>query len=366
MSKDPNNGAIMSDIYSNNPKDIYLVTPDLSDDNILGYAVGLRPFRKSGIRIEPEYLKNKLLIHNYGYAASGLTLCLGGAQEVIQLLRKEESYNAKFAAPQAIAILGAGVIGLSAAYELLAEGYNVNIYADEFTPNLTSNVAAGILSVPSPQSGELASQKELLNRIVNISLQRFEACLVDEEPEFMGINLLMDYRFEVPSDKIDLSNKFKDFSSEEEDVRVHFDTGLVKVGKRAECLGLDGKLFMDDLLSQVKSRGAVIHKKHFKNKNDVEALEENIIINCTSMGSQNIFDDHEFMPVRGHLIYFKLQVGMNYSMYQPVPQHTDYWVKLYPWHDRLILGGVFEQGVNECIQDKNVINTLLKYARACL
>ena len=54
--------------------------------NILRERVGLRPFRKSGVRLEKEKLRDgRIMIHNYGHGGSGFTLSWGCAQEVFAL-----------------------------------------------------------------------------------------------------------------------------------------------------------------------------------------------------------------------------------------------------------------------------------------
>ncbi|HSX38303.1 MAG TPA: hypothetical protein VLE95_05675 [Chlamydiales bacterium] len=105
---------------------VYLKTPNFSRENILGTNVGIRPYRTSGVRIEAEVLQNKLILHNYGYGGSGLTLCLGGAKEVVDMLNAQNPHS------RSVAILGAGVAGLATAYDLLDQGYEVSIYSDEW------------------------------------------------------------------------------------------------------------------------------------------------------------------------------------------------------------------------------------------
>ena len=51
---------------------------------VLRERVGLRPFRKSGVRLEKQKLRDgRSLIHNYGHGGSGFTLSWGCAEEVI-------------------------------------------------------------------------------------------------------------------------------------------------------------------------------------------------------------------------------------------------------------------------------------------
>jgi D-amino-acid oxidase len=53
---------------------------------VLRERVGLRPFRKSGVRLEKGKLRDgRTVIHNYGHGGSGFTLSWGCAQEVFAL-----------------------------------------------------------------------------------------------------------------------------------------------------------------------------------------------------------------------------------------------------------------------------------------
>jgi D-amino-acid oxidase len=54
--------------------------------NVLTERVGLRPFRKSGVRLERDQLRDgRAVIHNYGHGGAGFTLSWGCACEVVDL-----------------------------------------------------------------------------------------------------------------------------------------------------------------------------------------------------------------------------------------------------------------------------------------
>jgi D-amino-acid oxidase len=54
---------------------------------ILGERVGLRPYRRAGVRLERGQLKDgRAVIHNYGHGGSGFTLSWGCAREVRDLI----------------------------------------------------------------------------------------------------------------------------------------------------------------------------------------------------------------------------------------------------------------------------------------
>jgi D-amino-acid oxidase len=59
---------------------------NIEKPNVLAERVGLRPFRKSGVRLERAHLGDgRTVVHNYGHGGSGFTLSWGCAEEVLQL-----------------------------------------------------------------------------------------------------------------------------------------------------------------------------------------------------------------------------------------------------------------------------------------
>ena len=60
-------------------------TLEIEKPNVLTERVGLRPFRKSGIRIDRARLQDgRTVVHNYGHGGAGFTLSWGCAAEVLQ------------------------------------------------------------------------------------------------------------------------------------------------------------------------------------------------------------------------------------------------------------------------------------------
>jgi D-amino-acid oxidase len=54
--------------------------------SVLAERVGLRPFRKSGVRVERDQLHDgRTVVHNYGHGGSGFTLSWGCAEEAFEL-----------------------------------------------------------------------------------------------------------------------------------------------------------------------------------------------------------------------------------------------------------------------------------------
>jgi len=61
---------------------------EIEKPNVLAERVGLRPFRRSGVRLERDRLRDgRIVIHNYGHGGAGFTLSWGCAQTVLELAR---------------------------------------------------------------------------------------------------------------------------------------------------------------------------------------------------------------------------------------------------------------------------------------
>ena len=104
-------------------------------DEVIRQAAGLRPFRSSGFLVKNEPLGGKTVIHNYGHGGCGVTLSWGTA-DMAAKLALETLYREA-------AVIGCGVVGLTAARLLQDRGFTVTIYASDLPPNTSSDVAAG-------------------------------------------------------------------------------------------------------------------------------------------------------------------------------------------------------------------------------
>jgi D-amino-acid oxidase len=63
---------------------------EIKKPDVLGERVGLRPFRRSGIRVERAQLcDGRVLIHDYGHGGSGFTFSWGCAGAVAAIATAE-------------------------------------------------------------------------------------------------------------------------------------------------------------------------------------------------------------------------------------------------------------------------------------
>jgi len=79
-----------------------------------------------------------------------------------------------------VVIVGAGVNGLACGLALLRDGWkNVQIWAKDFTPDTTSDVAAGLWE-PAPTIG-LTSTADIIPKISQLSYEKLTALLNDKD-----------------------------------------------------------------------------------------------------------------------------------------------------------------------------------------
>lgn len=58
--------------------------------DVVRHGVGLRPYRKGGVRLEKERLQGTWIVHNYGHAGWGYQGSYGCAERVVELVREIE------------------------------------------------------------------------------------------------------------------------------------------------------------------------------------------------------------------------------------------------------------------------------------
>src|SRR5687767_12819148 len=109
----------------------------VAPERVVRTVVGLRPFRRSGFRVEAEPLGDKLLVHNYGHGGCGVTLSWGTASLAIDRIVESGRGGP-------VAVIGCGAVGLATARLLQARGFEVTIHARALPPETTSNVAGAL------------------------------------------------------------------------------------------------------------------------------------------------------------------------------------------------------------------------------
>jgi hypothetical protein len=180
-----------------------LRTPDFAWDPIARPPIaGLRPFREISYRLEPENVDGKFVVHNYGHGGAGITLSWGCAYEIVDLVKANGVTE-----NESVAVLGSGVMGMTAATLLRALNLNVTIYAKSFPPNTTSNIAGGQWAPSLVKQNNIQQFNRILRRAYTTHQSRGPAFGVSARQNY---TLLRAGNFEsCPKDVIPKPQQFK-------------------------------------------------------------------------------------------------------------------------------------------------------------
>src|SRR6202795_3302883 len=146
-----------------------LPTPDFTfDPSGSGACIaGVRPYRNGSYRLDAETIGNKFIVHNYGHGGAGITLSWGCAAKVRDIVQKHLVTSKDTDA----AVLGAGVMGMTAATLLLDLGLKVTIYSDRAPADTTSFKAGGQWAVSVV---EFSGKEQELGDIIRTAYTTFK------------------------------------------------------------------------------------------------------------------------------------------------------------------------------------------------
>ena len=245
-----------------------------------------------------------------------------------------------------IAIIGAGISGLSCAYFLSEKNYKITVFAKAFSPNITSNKAAAFwfpYHIRNNKRGINWSKesysfykKLTADASTGISMKHLIKVLredvIEEEPVWIDF---------MPPGACNIIPK------------EQLQPGIAKAYDVLVPL-IETQIFLPYLQTLLQQQNVVFQHKIINDFNELSSFD--IIINCTGLGSRSLCNDMSVIPVRG-------QVGLietNTSM--PVYLDNEMPLYLVPRKDAMIVGGTYEENIFEETTDAETIEQLLNNA----
>lgn len=307
-------------------------------------VAGIRPLRKETFRLEPETVGSKFIVHNYGHGGAGITMSWGCAYEVRKIVQQHAG-----AAQGAVAVLGGGVMGLTAATLLVESGFTVAIYASSLQ-STTSDVAGGQwqpsfvchdTSVPGTQQFQ-----NILRAAFNMHSERIG--------QGYGVSKRINYSkhgsgtsFDtVPHDVIPAPTPYDHLPF------AH----LNQRGFGYHTLLVEPPIFLKKLRDDLNAHGVPFTKRHFHSPADIEQLAEPIVVNCTGLGSAEIFNDTLLTPVKGQLVLLKPQPDLQYL-------YSSDDIYVFPRQDHVVVGGSHDSGNTDTTPDPGICQKILQMAK---
>ena len=324
-----------------------LAPVQVTADRELRTIVGLRPFRRSGFRVGVERRGPKLLVHNYGHGGAGVTLSWGTSEQATRLA---------LAAPERdIAVLGCGAVGLASARLLQLAGARVTIYAAELPPATTSNIAGALwLPVTVCAAGAFAGAfREQLLAAAYSSSQWFES-LVGKGygVRWMTIYVLGDAPLTDDDELGRLLRELGPLLRDSVELTRHEQPFAVAHARRFATLMIETPIYLDALVRDVRAAGGVIIQRCFAHPDELAALSQPTIVNCSGLGARALFGDDELTPVKGQLTVLAPQREVDYGVV-----YGDLY--MFPRSDGILLGGTHDEGDSSVAPDLTAKRRLL-------
>ena len=313
-----------------------LPTPDFAWDPATRPPIaGLRPYRDQSYRLEPEIVGGKFVVHNYGHGGAGITLSWGCAHEVVDIVSTHG-----VGADDSIAVLGAGVMGLTAASLLLALNLKLTIYAREFPPHTTSNVAGGQWAPSLVNHRDPVQFTRILRRAFSEHQSRGAAYGVSARENY---TLVHASNFEsCPRDVIPQPTAF---------AHLPF-AHLRSPGFGYGTLLVEPPIFLAKMQADLDAANVSFVPREIKDLSQVSDLSETIVVNCTGLGSKAICNDRLMHSVRGQLVLLPPQPNLQYLF----AGHHGY---LFPRQDSVVVGGSEEMDVTDPTPDLRICKAIL-------
>ncbi|RIJ32619.1 FAD-dependent oxidoreductase [Henriciella mobilis] len=296
-------------------------------------VVGLRPYRPQGYRLEAEALGGKTIIHNYGHGGCGVTMSWGTSPVAAEL-----AAHAAEGGP--IAVLGAGVMGLTTALILARRGHAVTVYAEHLPPHTTSNIA-GVLWFPTGYFDRNVATPDFLRRNHLLIRAAHRGFLPYVNRPGYGVywadHHALSRRTPVAYDSLPGGD---DIYPELQ--RAHENTlfGYAFM-ERFRAMIIDPDFYLDEIMQDAQIAGAHFIGTRLSGLSDVEALPEPVIVNCTGLGARDLFGDESLVPIRGQLSHLLPQPEIDYSYVAPTAEGVLY---MFPRKTGIVLGGTHEMG----------------------
>jgi D-amino-acid oxidase len=300
----------------------------VSRDRIIRTVVGLRPYRPEGFVLTNERLGEKVVVHNYGHGGGGVSLSWG-----VALLAAEQARNLE---DKSVAVVGCGVVGLSTARVLQRRGKAVTVYTRELPPETTSNVAGALwypTHVYDPQkvSSTFVERFGLACRLAHREFQSYVG------PEY-GVRWLETYTLRTepeppghePVGGAELYPELRRYA----DSRTFFGYSHIR---RFTSLMIEPQTYLRALLRDFYTAGGRVVIRELKTREDIVALPERVVFNCTGLGARAIFGDQGMASMRGQIEVLLPQPELDYG-------YLGSGLYMFPRADGVILGGTFEAG----------------------
>ncbi|HSE47088.1 MAG TPA: FAD-dependent oxidoreductase [Gemmatimonadales bacterium] len=308
----------------------------ISPERVIRTVTGLRPFRSSGFVVRAERRDPKVIIHNYGHGGGGVTLSWGTAHLALDEARQTGQRIA--------AVLGCGAIGLASARLLQRHGWTVTVYARELPPDTTSNVAGAIWDPFSvfEENRLTAEFTAQFLRAAHVAYRAFQDLVGD----YYGVRWIETYAISsAPPVATRMDAELKDVIPDSRELTRDEHPFRADHVQRFASMLVEPSIYLAAVLRDFYLAGGHVVVQDFQSVEQIMALPEPVIVNCTGLGAKALFGDEELIPIKGQLCILLPQPEVDYTTL------SDGFLYMMPRRDGIVLGGTHEFGVWDLTPD---------------
>lgn len=243
-----------------------------------------------------------------------------------------------------ISIVGAGVSGLTTAYVLKEKGHDIKIIAKHFSPDTTSDKAAAFwfpYHIRNDERGinwcRLSYNKYITlskNTLTGVSLQKLIKGIMDPGKEDSSwINFIPEGSYKI------IDSQFAKSYGTQYEVEVPL---------------IETQIFLPWLMMELKKMNVEIQQDEVTSLYEIKDAE--VIINCSALGSQQLCNDEELIPIRGQVALIEPGNFPFIFLDNEMPLYV------VPRQDAIIVGGTFEEGIFDTNCEPATLDKILNNA----
>lgn len=298
----------------------------VSADRVIRTLVGLRPFRPSGFVVRAERFDETTVIHNYGHGGGGISLAWGSSALAVELAGRTDRRR--------FAVLGCGIMGLTTARLLQDRGFEATIYTKDLPPHTTSNIGGGQWSPFSVSDADAttAAYDRQFERAARLSHRHFQ----DLAGPRYGVRWIENFSLRS-TPGLARSGPIADLFMDQEVLGPGEHPFASPYAARFTTMLVEPAVFLPAVMDDFLLRGGRIEVREMRSLEEVLALEERAVVNCTGLGSRSLFGDEELEPVKGELVVLLPQPEVDYITLGGGGY-------MFPRSDGIVLGGSQERG----------------------
>ena len=309
-------------------------------DRIIDIAVCTRPFRAAGPRLDSERIGDTLVVHNYGHGGSGWSLSWGSGTLAVR--------QAMQSSPREVAVIGCGILGLTAAILAQRAGATVTIYAAEQLPQTRSARATGAwtpdsrIALDDVASPGFAATWEEMARL-SFKTHRTYLGLPGTPVEWTDYYSIAAGEPAPPSSPASstppaspaipratplhfasYSRRIADLTPRPSLVPPEASPFQAKSVHRSAFMIFNISDYGHTLLNDFFIAGGQYRHAEFAHPAQIAALPQKVVIDCTGYGARALWRDDSVTPVRGQIARLipqpEVRYGLDYSHVYVVPR----------------------------------------------